>query len=73
MSQEVLITILSTVLIGWIAWLSITTIQNKSKIEVLSKMADEVHDIKNDIKGTNERLDTFLNREIETLTRLASK
>lgn len=67
------IAVVGVLFVGWVGWISITTIQNNSKINSLMSIKDGMVGLKDDIKGLSNRLDTFLNREIETLKDIAER
>jgi len=67
------IAVVGVIFVGWVGWISITTIQNNIKINGLMSIKEGMVGLKDDIKGVSNRLDIFLNREIETLKEIAQK
>ena len=59
MGNEV-IAVVGVLFVGWVSWISITTIQNNIKINSLMS-------IKEMIQGMNTRLDIFIKNELDTL------
>jgi hypothetical protein len=57
----------------WVGWISITTVQNNIKISGLMSIKEGMEGLKEDIKGVSNRLDIFLNKEIEALKEIAHK
>jgi len=59
--------------VAWIAWISLSTIQNQRKIDKLSSLSDQYTDIKGDIVGLSDRLDIFIKSELDTLKQIAKQ
>jgi heme/copper-type cytochrome/quinol oxidase subunit 2 len=58
---------------SWIAWISLSTIQNQSRIDKLSSLGDQFDNLRKDIGGVNNRLDIFIKNELDVLKEIAEK
>ncbi len=58
---------------GWVAWISLTTIQNNAKISGLMSIKNGMTRIEDDVKGINNRLDIFIKNELDALKEIAEK
>lgn len=60
------IAVVGVLFVGWVTWISVTTIQNNIKINSLMS-------IKSLIESMNSRLDIFIKNELDTLKDIAEK
>lgn len=71
--METVYGIMVTVALGWVGWISITTIQNSLKINTLMQLPTDMTELKQLIKNTNDRMDLFLKNELDALKKIADK
>jgi hypothetical protein len=57
----------------WVGWISITTVQNNIKINGLMSIKEGMAGLKQDIGTLSNRLDVFLNKELDALKEIAEK
>lgn len=65
--------ITSVIVLGWLGWLSLTTIQHGKKIAILQSIQEKVNGIDEKQDKLSDRLDIFLKSELDTLKEIAKR
>lgn len=59
--------------LGWLSWLSLTTIQQGKKISLLQSIQHQLEDMSKKQDKLSDRLDLFLKNELDTLKEIAKR
>ena len=73
METKDLYEIIIAIILAWLGWLSLTTIQQGKKITILQSIQEKVNGISDKQDKLSDRLDLFLKNELDTLKEIAKR